>query len=76
MMLTLRALVGALFACGLFAGCKTLEAQAAKDPMKCERDPSCARRFEKSGDCATQCADDSECMKRCEYIRGGVDRAP
>lgn len=64
------------FAIAVFtlAGCRSLENAAAKDPVKCERDPRCARRSEKSKDCATQCADDPECMKRCEMIRGGIDR--
>lgn len=56
------------------AGCRSLENAAAKDPVKCERDPRCARRSEKSKDCSTQCADDPECMKRCEMIRSGLDR--
>jgi hypothetical protein len=38
--------------------------------MKCERDPNCQRRFDKSQDCATQCVDNLECMKRCEMMRG------
>jgi len=54
--------------------CRSLESAAAKDPLKCERDPNCAKRSEKSRDCATQCADDAECMKRCEMIQGGIDR--
>jgi len=58
------------------ASCKSLQASASKDPLKCERDPSCAKRFEKSRDCASQCVDDPECMKRCEYIQSGIDRAP
>jgi hypothetical protein len=42
----------------------------ANDPMKCERDPNCQRRSDKSQDCATQCVDNLECMKRCEMMRG------
>ncbi len=60
----------------LLVSCKTLEASAAKDPVKCERDPNCQKRFDKSRDCATQCADDTECMKRCESIQHGIDRMP
>lgn len=56
--------------------CSSLQKAAAKDPMKCERDPNCASRNEKSRDCATQCADDAECMKRCESIQQGIDRMP
>lgn len=68
----------ALFLVIIFAAasCKTLQSAAAKDPMKCERDPKCTNRYEKSRDCATQCADDYECMKRCESIQQGIDRMP
>jgi hypothetical protein len=55
-------------------GCRSLENAAAKDPVKCERDPNCTKRSEKSRDCSTQCADNPDCMKRCEMIQGGVDR--
>jgi hypothetical protein len=55
-------------------GCRSLENAAAKDPVKCERDPNCTKRSEKSRDCATQCADNPDCMRRCEMIQGGVDR--
>ena len=58
------------------ASCKTLQTAAAKDPVKCERNPNCASRSEKSRDCATQCADDPECMKRCESVQQGIDRMP
>jgi len=52
------------------ASCHTLEKAAANDPMKCERDPSCASKNGKSKDCATQCVDDIECMERCEQVQG------
>ena len=51
-------------------GCSSVEKAAARDPMKCERDPECAGRLEKSRDCATSCADNIDCMKRCEEVRG------
>jgi hypothetical protein len=60
--------------CLALGACRSLENAAAKDPVKCERDPNCTKRSEKSKDCATQCADNPECMKRCEMIQGGVDR--
>jgi len=56
-----------MFAC---AACGSLERAAARDPMKCERDPSCAGKSGKSKDCATQCADNIDCMERCEAVRG------
>jgi hypothetical protein len=51
------------------AGCRTLQAAAAKDPMRCERDPECLHRS-KAYDCPSQCVDDIECIKRCEMVRG------
>lgn len=57
----------------VIGGCGSMEKAAAKDPRKCEHDPQCGH-LEKSRDCSTQCADDAECMKRCEMIRGGIDR--
>jgi hypothetical protein len=45
--------------------CSTLQASAAKDPMKCERDPKCVKHKMKGTDCTTQCADDPACMDRC-----------
>jgi hypothetical protein len=57
-----------LFALLLF-GCSTLEKSAAKDPMKCERDPACASKNAKNRDCATQCNDDPACMDRCREMQ-------
>ena len=51
-------------------GCSAVEKAAARDPMKCERDPDCAGHADKSHDCATGCADDLDSMKRCEEVRG------
>jgi hypothetical protein len=60
-----------LFACACvilsLAGCHSLEASAAKDPMKCERDPKCAKH-DKAFDCSTQCADDPACVDRCREV--------
>lgn len=50
----------------LLSGCHSLEAAAARDPMKCERDPNCAKSRGKMRDCATQCADDPACIERCK----------
>lgn len=60
----------------LAAHCGSMEKAAAKDPLKCERDPQCQSRGDKSKDCATQCADSADCMKRCEAIQQGTDRMP
>lgn len=51
------------------AGCRTMQAAAAKDPMRCERDPECLH-LGKPYDCPSQCVDDIECIKRCEMVRG------
>jgi hypothetical protein len=59
-----------LIACLLLVACGPMERAAAKDPMKCERDPACAAQHGKSKDCATQCADNLECMERCEAVQG------
>ena len=52
-------------------GCKTLEGTAAKDPMRCERNPACARQQQRARDCSTQCSDDPACTDRCR--EGQVD---
>ncbi|WP_394822038.1 hypothetical protein [Pendulispora albinea] len=72
----LRMFVGVALAAGATGavcgavGCKTLEHGAAKDPQKCERDPGCTSKQEKSKDCATACADNIECMERCQQVNG------
>ena len=58
------------------ASCATLEASAAKDPMKCERDPKC-KKNDKANDCSLQCSDDPACVDRCREIQtqtGTMDR--
>jgi hypothetical protein len=52
------------FACG-----SVTNAAATRDPMKCERDPSCARARGSYSDCTRQCVDDAECVKRCEQVQ-------
>ena len=49
--------------------CKTLEKSASEDPMKCERDPKCNKKRDKSADCSRQCNDDPACMSRCEQVQ-------
>jgi hypothetical protein len=51
-------------------GCRSLQANAAKDPQRCERDPNCANRADRSHDCAVQCADNPSCMDRCREAAG------
>ena len=50
-------------------GCAAAERAAAKDPQRCERDPNCVQKHGKSRDCATQCADNIQCMERCESVQ-------
>jgi hypothetical protein len=66
----MRPLLVLLFASSILAsGCRTLQSAAAKDPMRCERDPECLHKS-KAYDCPSQCVDDIECIKRCEMVRG------
>jgi hypothetical protein len=55
------------------AGCGTTQAAAAKDPVKCERDPKCGKYRGRYPDCTQQCADDWECVKRCEEVQQSID---
>jgi hypothetical protein len=57
----------ALLASPVFA-CRSMENAAAKDPMRCERDPQCAKTRGKNRDCTTQCNDDPACMDRCREM--------
>jgi hypothetical protein len=52
------------------AGCATTQAAAASDPMRCERDPKCTHKLDKTQDCVTQCVDDPACIDRCREITG------
>jgi len=58
------------------AACGASERAAARDPMKCERDPSCAKARGSYPDCSKQCADDPDCVDRCRQINAGIDKAP
>jgi hypothetical protein len=62
------ALAGAGLSCGA-----TVENAAAKDPMKCERNPACASGRASYADCTRQCVDDPECVSLCKQIQNGVD---
>jgi len=52
--------------------CSTMTQAAAQDPMKCERDPACARARGSYSDCSRQCSDNPECVDRCREAQ--VDR--
>jgi hypothetical protein len=68
-----RMVVAALCMTGLVSGCGSAQAAAAKDPLRCERDPACARAKGAFPDCSKQCNDDQECESRCEQVQQGVD---
>jgi hypothetical protein len=71
---SLSPIAGGLLALALAcAGCAAAEKAAAKDPVKCERDPSCITKQGKSRDCATQCADNIDCMERCQQVQRGAN---
>jgi hypothetical protein len=55
------------------SGCAATEAAAARDPMKCERDPGCAKGRSRYIDCTRQCVDDPACLDRCREVQQGVD---
>jgi hypothetical protein len=50
------------------AACGGATAAAARDPMKCERDPNC-KSHERAFDCSTQCSDDPACLDRCNQVQ-------
>jgi len=52
------------------AGCGSLERAAARDPMRCERDPKCRDKKDRSADCVSQCVDDPACIDRCRQVTG------
>jgi hypothetical protein len=71
-----RSIVGwlaALAAVAVPAACASAQSAAARDPMKCERDPNCSRGRSSYADCTRQCTDNPECVARCEQIQRQVD---
>ncbi len=68
-----RSLAGFLwiltFLCGAVCACASVQNAAARDPMKCERDPTCAKARASYADCTKQCVDDPECVSRCEQMQ-------
>jgi hypothetical protein len=71
--MTRSVLLLALLAAGSVFACAASQAAAARDPMRCERDPSCAKTRGAYPDCSKQCADDPECMDRCREVQSGTD---
>jgi hypothetical protein len=73
--LPLALLVALLAPLALLAGaCGSSQAAAnTKDPIRCERDPACAKERGRYPDCTKQCNDDQECESRCEQVQQGVD---
>jgi hypothetical protein len=65
-----RSLFVAAFALAAMGGCGAHK-YATKDPLKCERDPTCQQK--RGDDCWTQCVDDPECVDRCRQIQGAQD---
>ncbi|HEY2733877.1 MAG TPA: hypothetical protein VGI70_07825 [Polyangiales bacterium] len=51
-----------------FPACASVQNAAAQDPQKCERDPKCNHKQDKSQDCITACADNYDCMSRCDQV--------
>jgi hypothetical protein len=68
MRLKISGLAMLLFATLASAACTTLKNSAAKDPQKCEQDPKCQHRSDKSQDCITACSDNYDCMQRCDQV--------
>ncbi|HEY2511681.1 MAG TPA: hypothetical protein VGI39_12520 [Polyangiaceae bacterium] len=65
----MRCLVAVLlFSSSQLVACHASQAAAAKDPLRCERDPNCAKH-ERAFDCSAQCVDDSACVERCNEIQ-------
>jgi hypothetical protein len=61
-----RAWVAAVVLCA--CACGSAQNAASRDPMRCERNPDCARD-RKNADCWRQCNDDPECVDRCRQMQ-------
>lgn len=71
--------VAAALLAGLAAApvaCASVEKAAAKDPMRCERNPSCSKGRDTYADCTKQCVDDPECTDRCREMQTDRVGAP
>jgi hypothetical protein len=62
-----------LLLAAMASACGAAESAAARDPMKCERDPSCAKARGGYADCTRQCADNPECVDRCQQVQKQMD---
>jgi hypothetical protein len=60
--------ISRLLVCAWLAGCASAQNAAARDPMRCERDPACAKSRGAYIDCDQQCADDPVCTSRCKQM--------
>lgn len=67
-MRTMRPTLLLLLVAAFAGGCASVQAAAARDPMKCERDPDC-KNHTRAFDCSTQCADDPACLDRCNQVQ-------
>jgi hypothetical protein len=63
-----RTVLVAVAAVSLLGACHSLQAAAANDPQRCERDPNC-KSHQRAFDCSTQCTDDPACVERCSEIQ-------
>ncbi len=63
----------ALFFAVCLAACGGGKSAPPKDPMMCERDPACSKARGAYVDCSKVCADESECMARCQQVQQGSD---
>ena len=63
-LVAMKATVRSMAVCVALGGvaCSSVQNAAAKDPMTCERDPSCSRARTSYADCTRQCVDDPECV--------------
>jgi hypothetical protein len=72
-MIPVRSAVVCLGLGAMSLGCGAAENAAARDPMKCERDPNCSRGRASYADCTKQCVDDPACTDRCGQVQKQTD---
>ncbi len=70
---SLRAAGAGLVFAAVCTACGAAESAAARDPMKCERDPSCTKARGGYADCSRQCADNPDCVDRCQQVQKQMD---
>jgi hypothetical protein len=49
--------------------CASVQSAADRDPMRCERNPACARGRGAYADCSKQCVDNPACMDHCREMQ-------